>query len=257
MKISIITPSYNQGKYIEDAIHSVLQQNYPDFEHIIVDGASTDDTVERLKKYPHLIWVSEKDKGQSNALNKGFRMATGDIICWLNCDDFYLPGTFHRVVNEIKESGSDGVYSDLSFCDENKKIVNNFRSNRPDKYLSLFQTYICSETLFIKRRIIDNNEKIDENLHYCMDQEFAARLLFRDYKLKYVNACFATFRWQGQNKSIQSPETLKKTLTEGLTVFNRYNSLIKLNPEKEINLKMYNIFRTFMRFYRLILKFTS
>src|ERR1700755_1492305 len=95
MKISIITPSYNQGRFIEDAILSVLSQGYPDFEHIVIDNCSTDNTLDVLKKYPHVKWVSEPDRGQSNALNKGFGLSTGDVLGWLNCDDFYLPGAFH------------------------------------------------------------------------------------------------------------------------------------------------------------------
>ena len=83
MKISIITPSYNQGRFIEDAIRSVLEQDYPDFEHIVVDNCSTDNTLDVLRKYPHIRWISEPDRGQSHALNKGFRMATGDVLAWL------------------------------------------------------------------------------------------------------------------------------------------------------------------------------
>ena len=101
--ISIVTPSYNQGKFIEDTIQSVLIQNYPNFEHIIVDNCSTDGTVEILKKYPFLKWISEPDKGQTDALNKGFRKATGDIIAYLNSDDQYCPGVFLTVADYFLE----------------------------------------------------------------------------------------------------------------------------------------------------------
>ena len=93
-KISIVTPSYNSAKFIEDCIQSVLKQNYPNFEHIVIDGGSTDGTVEILKQYPHLKWISEPDEGQSDALNKGFKMAEGDILGWLNADDVYLKNVF-------------------------------------------------------------------------------------------------------------------------------------------------------------------
>ena len=110
-KISIVSPSYNQSDFIEEAILSVLHQNYPNFEHIIIDGGSTDRTVELLKKYPHLIWVSEPDEGQSDAINKGFKLATGDIIGWLNVDDYYLADTFQKVNRHLSDSSTDAVYS--------------------------------------------------------------------------------------------------------------------------------------------------
>ena len=100
LKISIVTPSFNQGRYIENAIRSVLDQGYDNFEHIIYDNCSTDETLEVVAKYPHVKFYSEPDEGQSDALNKGFLKATGEVIGWLNADDLYCPGTFQKV-NEI------------------------------------------------------------------------------------------------------------------------------------------------------------
>ncbi|WP_461485736.1 glycosyltransferase family 2 protein, partial [Pedobacter sp.] len=100
-KISIVTPSYNQGQYIEETILSILNQNYPNLEYIIIDGGSTDHTVEIIKKYEDRItyWVSEKDNGQSHAINKGFEKATGEIFAYLNSDDCYYPNTFWEIAN--------------------------------------------------------------------------------------------------------------------------------------------------------------
>jgi glycosyltransferase involved in cell wall biosynthesis len=99
IKISIVTPSYNQGNYIKKAIQSVLAQDYPHVEHIILDNCSTDQTLDVLKRYDHLTWRSEPDNGQSDALNRGFKMARGDIVGWLNADDQYLPGCFQSVID--------------------------------------------------------------------------------------------------------------------------------------------------------------
>lgn len=102
LKISIVTPSYNQGQFIEQTIKSVLNQDYKNYEHIIIDGGSTDNTIDILKKYKHLIWISEKDAGQSNAINKGFSMAKGEIFAWLNSDDYYEENIFKSIATYFK-----------------------------------------------------------------------------------------------------------------------------------------------------------
>jgi glycosyltransferase involved in cell wall biosynthesis len=103
-KISIVTPTYNQGQFIEHNIKSVINQKYPNYEHIIIDNCSTDQTIKILKKYPHLKWVSEKDKGQSDALNKGYEMDTGEIMSWKNADDYYLHSSFHVAVDHLRKN---------------------------------------------------------------------------------------------------------------------------------------------------------
>jgi glycosyltransferase involved in cell wall biosynthesis len=257
MKISIITPSYNQGKFIEDAIQSVLAQQYPDFEHIVIDKCSNDNTREIMQKFPHIKFLSEPDDGQSDALNKGFRHATGDIIGWLNCDDFYLPGAFRVVAEVLKDPEISGVYSDLKFCDINKNIIQHYTSNRPSKFLSLFHTYISSEAFFFKRQIIDNEIKVEKSMHYCMDQEFIASILHHNYKLKYIKDCFAVFRWQGENKSMHTPEVKKRRTKEGIEIFNKYNGYIKLNADRAIYQNLYYRLQSLIRSYRYFLKITS
>jgi len=111
-KISIVIPSYNQGQYLEESILSVIDQKYPDLELFVVDGGSTDNSVNVIKKYAQHLkwWVSEKDKGQSEAINKGFARATGDIISWLCSDDLYTPGTFHKVASYFsQQKGNVGL----------------------------------------------------------------------------------------------------------------------------------------------------
>ena len=113
-KISIITPSYNQGRYIEQTIQSVLNQNYPNIEHIVMDGGSTDHTVEILRKYPHLVWVSEKDRGQADALNKGFARATGEIVGWINSDDYYREHIFPSVARNFADPPTQWVIGNVA-----------------------------------------------------------------------------------------------------------------------------------------------
>ena len=257
MKISVITPSFNQGRFIEDAIRSVLIQDYPDFEHIVIDNCSWDNTIDVLKKYPHIRWISEPDHGQSHALNKGFAMATGEILAWLNCDDFYLREAFHTAARALSDPGIDGVYSDLQFCDVNWTITKHYKSHRPVKFLSLFHNFISSECFFFKRKIIDNQVLVREDLHYCMDQDFAANLLYNGYRLQYVKTCFAVFRWHGANKSVDTPWRRDQRMREGIRIFNRHNGFIRLDEENPHHRRLYSWGRTLLKPYRLFLKATN
>jgi glycosyltransferase involved in cell wall biosynthesis len=112
--ISILTPSYNQGRYIQQTIISVLAQKYPRLEHIVIDGGSTDDTVSILKRYPHLKWISEKDRGQADSLNKGLAIATGSIVGWVNSDDFYAPGVFSRISEIFEDPDVQWLVGDVA-----------------------------------------------------------------------------------------------------------------------------------------------
>lgn len=118
LKFSIITPSFRQGEYIRQNIESVLLQNWPNFEHIVVDGGSKDETVEILRSYPHINWVSEKDDGQADALNKGLHMASGDIIGWINSDDYYFEGTLKKVAEIFSNPDVQWVVGDIALFDE-------------------------------------------------------------------------------------------------------------------------------------------
>ncbi|WKN32527.1 glycosyltransferase family 2 protein [Porifericola rhodea] len=202
IKISIVTPSFNQGKFIEDAIKSVKNQNYENFEHIIVDNCSSDETSEILKRYPHLKIISEPDEGQSDALNKGFKLATGGIIGWLNADDFYYPNTFQVVNQQFSNTNADAIYSNVKFINSSGDVIRTLRSHYPVKWLGFFITFIQSTSFFFKKEIIDDGNLIDKDLHLCMDRDFFLRLLYKPYKFKFVNDCFAAFRWHDTNKSI-------------------------------------------------------
>jgi glycosyltransferase involved in cell wall biosynthesis len=250
MKISIVTPSYNQGIYIMDAIESVLNQNYSNFEHIIIDGASTDNTLEIIKKYSHLKWISEPDDGQSDALNKGFNIASGDVIGWLNADDIYLSNAFNIIFESLNNNNIDAVYGNYNFIDESGKITKNLITQKSKKWMSLFYCFIPSTTFFFKRKIIDNNIYIDENFYISMDKEFFAHIYYSGYNIKKINNFFAHFRWHSNNKSLDTKEVKKIRLNEGIVIFNRYSKYSI--PKNIFGLCVYYFLLKLVGFFRTI-----
>lgn len=229
-KISIVTPSYNQGKFIEEAIKSVVEQNYPNFEHIILDNCSTDETIEILQKYPHLIWKSEPDRGQSDALNKGFSLATGDIIGWLNADDKYLSGCFSKIIKSFENYlDSDLVYGDYRWINEKGKVIQHRKELDFDffilKYLHVL--YIPTTSTFFKSRIFEEENFLDVSLKYAMDYEFFLRLAIKGYKFTHINVYLADFRWHDDSKSTIA---VKKQIQEQEMSLLRHDSFLSQIP---------------------------
>ncbi len=202
MKISIITPTLNQANFIEDTILSVKSQHYPDFEHIIVDGGSTDGTIEILKKYPHVKWISEKDSGQSNAINKGFRMATGDILAWLNSDDYYEKDVFPIIAEYFeKNAGCSFLYGDITYVDENGKMLGRISGDQM-RYAELVKNpdLVRQPSCFWRKEVLQIVGFLNENLHLVMDYEYLLRIGKR-YGFGYLNRNISYFRSYGGNKT--------------------------------------------------------
>jgi len=203
-KISIVTPSYNQGKFIDRAIKSVIDQGYPDFEHIIVDNCSTDGTLDILKRYPHLSWVSEPDKGQSDALNKGIRKATGELIGWLNADDLYLPNCFRSVARFFQERlKPDVIYGDYRWVNEKGRLIKLCREVDFDPFVLkyLHVTYIPSTATFFKRAIFKEGNFLDSSYELANDFELFLRLMLNGYRFTHLRSFLADYRWHPESKS--------------------------------------------------------
>lgn len=233
MKISIITPSFNQGQFIEETIKSVLHQNYPDLEYIVIDGGSTDNTIGILKKYRNKIrWISEKDEGQTDAINKGIRMATGDIIAYINSDDYYSEGALENVARFFTNTpGAKWVTGDYFIINEKgKKIQSYIRSYKkllrrlPFYPMLSFANFIAQPSTFLKKEVINRVGLFNKSLHYAMDYEYWLRVL-RNYPLCVLNEPLSSFRI---HKLSKGGSQFKKQLEEEYRVIKKFNKNIIL-----------------------------
>ena len=202
--LSIITPSLNSEQFIDDAIKSVACQEQVTAEHIIIDGASTDNTHDILQAHPQVKWISEKDAGQSDAINKGFLRASGELVGWLNADDYYLPGGLEAIAREARDNPeADVIYGDCIFVDREGRIVRSKVEHAFDPAILLyFGCYIPSTSTFLRRRVIDSGMLLDRRFRVCMDFEYYARLAHAGRKFHYVPRFVAAFRWHGNNISL-------------------------------------------------------
>ncbi len=196
--VTIITPSFNQGDFIERTIQSILAQDYPNIQHIVIDGGSRDQTLDILKKYEnHLRWISEKDSGQSEAINKGFRMANGEILTWINSDDVLLPGAVSKAVQYLNAHlHVMMIYGEGYIVDENDTIKQRFPYTEPKFDLTklIYQgDYILQQSTFYRREIFQELRMLEENLHYGLDWDLFIRIGKR-YPVHYVPEYFGCIR---------------------------------------------------------------
>ncbi|HEY9673860.1 MAG TPA: glycosyltransferase family 2 protein [Waterburya sp.] len=205
MKFSIITPSFCQGRFIERTIQSVLSQglSLTEYEYVVCDGGSQDETLDILKRYESQIrWISEPDKGQADAVNKGIAMTTGDIIAWINSDDVYYPGAF-EAVRAVFESHPDVqvVYGDADHIDESDQVLDAYPTETW-KYERLKTTcYLCQPSVFFRRQLIKELGSIDDSLRYCMDYELWLRF-GQHYPFYYLHKKLAGSRLYSSNKTL-------------------------------------------------------
>jgi len=197
-KITVVTPSYNQSKFLEKTILSVLNQNYPDLEYIIMDGGSTDDSVEIIKKYEKYLayWQSKPDKGQSDAIHQGFEMATGDILAWLNSDDVYLPGALSFVGSYFhKHPNVDVIYGNYLNIDKNDNVLRETKGV-PFNRLAFIMNCISwhQASIFWRKNIYSSNTVLDIEEHYIMDYDLWFQFIRSGAKFKYVNKTLSCFR---------------------------------------------------------------
>ncbi|MCE5208779.1 MAG: glycosyltransferase [Chloroflexi bacterium] len=223
MLVSIVTPSFNQAKFLEATILSVLEQDYPNIEYFIVDGGSTDGSLEIIKKYEQRLtgWVSEKDRGQTDAINKGFGQAKGDILAWINSDDTYEAGAVREAVEILSSDPSLGmVYGDTNFIDETGAVRGKFPAHQTD-YARLQRGYvhIPQQAAFFRGDLWRKVGPLDPDFYFAMDYDLWVRLA-REAPLLYVPRVWANFRLHGEAKTITAdarcwPEMLRVHRRDG------------------------------------------
>lgn len=215
IKVSIVTPSFNQGKFIEETILSVLNQSYKNIQYIIVDGGSTDNTMEIIDKYRDRIdiIIHEKDKGQSDAINKGFKLADGELIGWINSDDILYPECVERIV-ELYENNPEGVIfynSNGRMINEIGNILRDYSTKIPNREHLIRNKYsLIQQGSFYRRDIVEKVNYLDENIHYCMDLDLWLKL--SQYgEIHYLNhSPLAAFRvWEATKTTTGARKFLK------------------------------------------------
>ena len=205
-KVSIITPSFNQGEFIEETIKSVVSQPYENLEYIIMDGGSTDNSVGIIKKYaekyPFIQWISQKDGGQTDAINKGIQKSSGEIIAYLNSDDTYYPQTIPNAVEYFKANPElQLVYGEGTYVDKSSNEICRYNTQVFHEDTLMFECYICQPTTFIRRKAFNEVGPFNDNLKSCMDYEYWIRFS-QKHPLYYVPNIWATSRMYPDNKTI-------------------------------------------------------
>jgi glycosyltransferase involved in cell wall biosynthesis len=201
--VTIVTPCLNADQFLEQAIQSVLKQDYPRIEYIVADGGSTDGTLDLLKKYEHsLQWQSAPDLGTADAVNRGFARGTGEIIGFLNADDLYHPHAVSIAVRSLRENPeSAGVYGDAWWIDENGDRIARYPVRDFDRALLERECFICQPASFLRRKAFENTGGLDPHLHLTFDYEFWLRMT-RVYAMTRIDGVLADSRMHCGNKTL-------------------------------------------------------
>jgi glycosyltransferase involved in cell wall biosynthesis len=225
--VSIITPSYNQAYYLEGTIKSVLDQDYPNIEYIIIDGGSDDGSREIIERYSEQLawWVSEPDKGQTDAINKGFARANGQILAWLNSDDTYLPHAVSEAVDYLSRHPDIGmVYGDANLIDGNGEVIGKFPARQTDyRRLRRGYVHIPQQSSFFRTKLWQQVGPLDPTFYFAMDYDLWVRLA-RVAPLQYHPRTWANFRLHDTGKSVIDddrcwPEMVQVHLRDGGSQF--------------------------------------
>ncbi|HXH61264.1 MAG TPA: glycosyltransferase family 2 protein [Fimbriimonadaceae bacterium] len=211
-KITVVTPSYNQGAYLKETLGSIVAQNYPNVEIIVIDGGSTDDSKEVIESFSEHIayWVSEPDKGQSHAINKGFAEATGDVLCWLNSDDVFLPGALNTVAQAfIAHPDWNWVTAPTLKFGEGFDVHEGIYKLPGSRAEWLVNCPISQPSTFWRRSLYDQLGGLDESFHYVMDFEYWLRLVFAGERPRWISRPLSAYRLHDVSKTVSQAEKFR------------------------------------------------
>jgi glycosyltransferase involved in cell wall biosynthesis len=203
MDFTIITPSLNQGRYLADCLASVAAQEGVSLEHLVIDGLSTDGSAGVASRFPHAVWISEKDSGMSEAINKGFARAKGEWVMWLNADDTLHPGALAKILPSLKTTRADVVYGDMRFMNKDGQTIRRVKSAPWSMFAHVHHAcYVQSTAAFYRNEtVIAEGYSLREDFRYVMDGEFYARLASAGKKFQHIRIESASFRLHGENAS--------------------------------------------------------
>jgi len=245
-KISIVTPSFNQGQYIEETIQSVLDQNYPNLEYIIMDGGSTDNSVEIIKKYEKQLtyWESQKDRGQAHAINKGLALCTGDIFNWLNSDDYLAPGALEAIAKAFEDPKVNAVAGQTIYFEgerfQKPEQLNNLEAKKLIGWAK--GVVFIQPGLWMKRSHFIDCGGVDEQFHYAFDWDLIIRYLYLFPNVAYIQKPLVYFRLHEASKTVSSLEKfhLEETLIlDKISQIPQFNGLYKATKGRNVRRAWY------------------
>lgn len=222
--VSIVTPSLNQGQYIEETILSVLNQDYPNIEYTVIDGGSTDETIDILKKYQEkLLWVSEKGRGQTEAIHKGFKNAKGAILAWLNSDDLYSSDAVGKAVGLFNQNPEIRmVYGKTRYIDAHGKNVGQHPTEPFNLKKLAVSTFICQPSTFSKKDAYLTAGGLNIDLHYTMDYDLWVRIA-RQFSVEYLPEVLSEYRLHDRSKTVSDIHSLRFHREILQTIMGHYN----------------------------------